>query len=73
MSDAETRERKGGLSDERGNGGLSDEGTSTREWIGGLSDKGGSRAERRLERRRDEEEADKTKETGQDEQLNLMA
>ena len=30
-------------------------------------------AERRLERRRDEEEADKTRETGQDGQLNLMA
>jgi hypothetical protein len=29
--------------------------------------------ERRLERRRDEEEADKTRETGQDGQLNLMA
>ena len=30
-------------------------------------------AERRLERRRDKEEADKTREEGQDGQLNLMA
>jgi len=44
------------------------EGTQTH-----IDSKEAAGAERRLERRRDEEEADKTRETGQDGQLNLMA